>query len=86
MRFLMEKSAIDNFKSEVFPMKEIKGKGFSYIQVSYLKKLTPKQILERLANALTQVKEGNTLQNLQNEIHRLIYLLYQAKEITTKNI
>ena len=42
MRFLMEKSAFDNFKSEIFPMKEIKGKGFSYIQVSHLKKLTPK--------------------------------------------
>ena len=29
MRFLMEKNAFDNFKSEIFPMKEIKGKGFS---------------------------------------------------------
>ena len=86
MRFLMEKNAFDNFKSEIFPLKEIKGKGFGQIQVSHLKKLTPKQILERLANALTQVKEGNTLQNLLNEIHQLTYLLYQSKEITKKNI
>ena len=28
MRFLMEKYAFDNFKSEIFPLKEIKGKGF----------------------------------------------------------
>ena len=46
--------------------KSIHGKG--------LKKLTPKQIFQRLPIALAQV----------NEIRQIIYSLYRAKEITTK--
>ena len=49
-----------------------------------LKILTPKQMLQRLPIALTQVKAGNTSENLLNEIRQIIYSLYQAKEITKK--
>ena len=34
--------------------------------------------------ALTQVKSGNTSENLLNEIRKIIYSLYRAKEITKK--
>ena len=44
--------------------------------------LTPKQILQRLPIALSQV--GNTSENLLNEIRQIIYSLYRAKEITKK--
>ena len=47
-----------------------------------LKILTPKQMLQRLPIALTQLKAGNTSENFLNEIHQIIYSLYQANEIT----
>ena len=47
-----------------------------------LKILTPKQILQRLSIALAQVKAGNNLQRLLNEIRQILYSLYQSKEIT----
>ena len=49
-----------------------------------LKILTPKQILQRLRIAFTQVKAGNTSGNLLNKIRQIIRSLYQAKEITKK--
>ena len=51
---------------------------------SYLKILTPKQMLQRLRIALALVKVGNTSENLLNEIRQIIYSLYRAKEITQK--
>ena len=50
----------------------------------FIKILTPKQMLQRLAIALAQVKAGNTSENLLNEIRQTIYSLYRAKEITKK--
>ena len=49
-----------------------------------LKTLTPKQMLERLPIALAQVKPGNNSQSLLNEIRKIVYSLYQSKEITKK--
>ena len=49
-----------------------------------LKILTPKQILQRLAIALAQIKVGNNSQSLLNEIRQIVYSLYQSKEITKK--
>ena len=49
-----------------------------------LKKLTPKQMFQRLPIALAQVKAGNNSENLLNEIRQIIYSLYQSKEITKK--
>ena len=47
-------------------------------------KLTPKQMLQRLPIALAQIKAGNNLQNLLNEIRQIVYSLYQSNEITKK--
>ena len=55
---------------------ETKGKG--------LKILTPKQMLQRLPIALSQVNAGNNSESLLNEIRQIVYSLYQSKEITKK--
>ena len=49
-----------------------------------LKILTPKQILQRLPIALAQIKAGNNLESLLNEIRQIVCSLYQSKEITKK--
>ena len=49
-----------------------------------LKILTPKQMLQRLPIALSQVKAGNNSESLLNEIRQVVYFLYQSKEITKK--
>ena len=49
-----------------------------------LKILTPKQMLQRLPIALTQIKAGNNSQSLLNVMRQIVYSLYQSKEITKK--
>ena len=49
-----------------------------------LKILAPKQVLQRLPIRLTQVKAGNTSENLLNELREVIYSVYLEKQITTK--
>ena len=49
-----------------------------------IKILTPKQMLQRLPIALTQVKDGNTFENLLNEVSQNICSLYRGKGITKK--
>ena len=39
-------------------------------------------MLQRFPIALAHVKAGNTSENLQNEISRFIYSLFQENEIT----
>ena len=46
--------------------------------------LTPKQMLQRLPIAPSQIKAGNNLESLLNEIRQIVYSLYQSKEITKK--
>ena len=41
-------------------------------------------MLQKLPIALAQVKAGNTSENLLNEVRKIIYSLYRAKEITKK--
>ena len=38
--------------------------------------LTPKQMLQRLPVALTQIKAGNNSESLLNEIRQIVYSLY----------
>ena len=52
----------------------------------HVKRLNPKQMLQRLPIALTQVKADNTSENLLNKVHQIIYSLYRAKEIAKKHI
>ena len=49
-----------------------------------LKILTPKQMIQRLTIALSQVKVGNNSERLLNEIRQIVYSLYQSKQITKK--
>ena len=49
-----------------------------------LKILTPKQMLQRLPIALAQIKTDNNSKILLNEIRRIVYSLYELKEITKK--
>ena len=46
--------------------------------------LTPKQMLQRLPIALTQIKVGNISEDLLNEIRQIIYSLYREKEVSKK--
>ena len=49
-----------------------------------LKILTPKLMLQRLPKTLAQVKAGNNSESLLNKIRKIVYSLYQSKEITKK--
>ena len=46
-----------------------------------LKILTSEQMLQRLPIAVAQVNARNNSDNLLNEIRKIIYSLYQSKEI-----
>ena len=48
--------------------------------------LTPKQMLQRLPVALTQIKAGNNSESLLNEIRQIVYSLYQSKKLLKKCI
>ena len=58
---------LDGFKSKIFSIKS-KGSGILNAGRFKLKLLRPKQMLQRLPIALTQVKAGNNSENLLNEI------------------
>ena len=51
---------------------------------SHLKILTPNLLIQRLPITLTQVKLGNTSENLLNETLQIIYFLYQGNKVTKK--
>ena len=54
-----QESAPSAFKSGIFPLKQLQGKG--------LKILTYKQMLQRLLIVLAQVRAGNTSETLLNK-------------------
>ena len=47
-----------------------------------LKILTPNQMLNRLPISLAQLKAGNNLEKLKNEIRQLMHSLYRSKKLT----
>ena len=47
-----------------------------------LKILTPNQMLKRIPIAIAQIKAGNNLESLLNEIRQIVYSLYRSKKIT----
>ena len=67
---------LNAFRKRIFAIKATESKG--------LKILTPEQILQRLPMALTQVKAGDTSENVLNEIRQIIHSWYRAKEIAEK--
>ena len=46
-----------------------------------IKKVNPKQMLQRLLMALAQVKAGNTSENLLNKIRKIIYFCIEQKKL-----
>ena len=50
-------------------------------QGTWLKIITPKQMLQRLPIPLAQVKASNNSENLSNEIMQIVYASYQSKKI-----
>ena len=73
-----EKLFFDYYSSMVSEAKHKATKGEG------LKILTPKQMLQRLQIALPQVRAGNNSENLLNEIRKIVFCLYQSKEVTKK--
>ena len=65
-------------------MTKSKGAGILNPDHSKLKALTPKQMLEILPIALAQVKSGKNSESLLNLIRKIVYSLYQPKQITKK--
>ena len=70
--------------------KRINEKGIACVawgnasDLSNLKILSPKQLLQRLPIAFLQVKASNTSKELLNEIRKIVYSSYWAKKITEK--
>ena len=81
--FEAREKILDAFENKIFSIKS-KGAGILNPNHSKLKILTPKQMLQRLPIALAQVKAGNNLESLLNEIRQIVYYLYQLKQITKK--
>ena len=80
---MVEKIILDASGSKIF-LTKYNCAGFLNLDRSELKALTPKQMLQRLATALAQVKAGNISEILLNEIRQTVYFLYHSKQITKK--
>ena len=74
---------LDSFQSKIFLTKS-KGLGLLNTNQSKLKISSPKPMLQRLPIALGQVKADNNSESLLNEIRKIVYSLYQSKQITKK--
>ena len=72
------KDYIETLSDANYNAKQNKTKG------TWLKVLTPKQMLQRLPTALVQVKAGNNSESSLNEITQIVYSLHQSKQITQK--
>ena len=56
---------LNGFEGKIFPIgKQTQGKERSLELAKQLKKITPKQMIQRLPIALMQVKAGNTAENI----------------------
>ena len=53
-------------------------------EIKGLKILILKQMLQRLPIVFAQVKAGNNSESLLSEIRKIVYSLYQSKQITKK--
>ena len=85
MLYKATKEVINFFDDYSLMISEAKTKAINQKSGKGLRILTPKQMLQRLPIALAQVKDGNNSENLLNEIRKILYSLYQSKEIT-KNV
>ena len=64
----------------------MKSKSGGFLNFDHFKPkiLTPKQMLQSLQMALSQINESNNSEKLLNEIRQIVYSSYQSKEITKK--
>ena len=76
--FKGRKKVLNAIESKLFSTKS-EDAGILNPNHSKLKVLTPKQMLQRLPIALSQVKAWNN-----SEIRQIVYYLYQSKQITKK--
>ena len=70
---------IEDYGSMILEAKRLakqEGKG--------LKISAPNQMLKKIPIAFAQIKAGNNLESLLNEIRKIAYFLYRSKEITKK--
>ena len=74
---------IDAFESKIFSITS-KDPGILNPDRSKLKILTHKQMPQRLPIALAQVKAGNNSESLLNKLRKIVYSLYQSRQITKK--
>ena len=51
-----------------------------------IKKLTPKEMLQKIPILLAQVEVGNTLEDILNKIKQIVYLLNRANKLLKKRI
>lgn len=54
--------------------------------LSHVKILSLKQMVQRISITLAQAKEGSTSKNLQNDIWQIICFLYRPKKLLKKHI
>ena len=81
--FDRREKVLNAFESKIFSTKS-EGADILKPNHSKLKVLTPKEMLQRLPIALAQVKGGNSSERLLNEISKIVYYLYQSKQIIKK--
>ena len=84
MLYKTRNEAIKFYDDYSLMMSEAKSKATKETKGTRHKILTHKQILQRLPIALAQVKVGNDSESLLNEIRKIVYSLYQSKQITKK--
>ena len=72
------------FKSGIFQVSKESQEGEGAKEGERIKILIPNQMLKRLPIALAQIKAGNNLESLLNEIRQIVYSLYRSKENTKK--
>ena len=73
IRLLKEKQEfLNDFESKIFPIGKETHRERPKI-------LTPKHMLKRLPIAIAGTKDGNTSENLRNEVRQIMHSFYQAK-------
>ena len=79
----MEDKSFYAFESGIISKRK-QGKAVTSTLDKQFKISTSKQILQRLPIALAQVQAHNNPENLLNKIGKIVYSLYQSKEINKK--
>ena len=70
---------LNTVQRRIFPLNPIQGRGIVKISAA-------KQMFQKLPIAVTQVRSGNTLNNLLNESWEIVFFLSRAIKITKKYI